>query len=438
MTGLLTTVDAGVQVETARLAAVHRYAILDTPPEGAFDRVCAIAARVIGVPIATVTIVDEDRIWFKAAVGLPAGTHIDRDLGLCASAILTDGPYVVRDADLDPRTLNHPLVRGGLKLRFYAAVPLVTADGHRLGTVNVIDTDPRKITDRELATLTDLAAIIMDELELRLAVRDQAAVEARARRHLEAERLRAQDIATTLGQSLVPSKLPTVVNLHSEAHFQPFSADNLGGDFYDLFPIDDDGRWGVFLGDVCGKGTRAAAVTSLIRYTLRAVSIIEPDPARVLSHLHNTLGLDPDLDDHSYCTAVYATLQPHGPGWLLHVAAGGHPQPILIRSDGTAESIVVSGPAIGLLPTVEPGSFTTSTVHLARADTVVFYTDGITDLRHHDQWLGTESLLDCLRGRRHTAGTAVAALKDVVQAIGPARDDIAILALSVPEPGGGR
>ncbi|MEV6521762.1 GAF domain-containing SpoIIE family protein phosphatase [Longispora sp. NPDC051575] len=358
--------------------------------------------------------------------------YIDRDLGLCASAILNDGPYVVRDADLDPRTLNHPLVRGGLKLRFYAAVPLVTADGHRLGTVNVIDTAPRQITDSDLATLTDLAAIVMDELELRLAVRDQAAVEARARRHLEAERLRAQNIATTLGQSLIPSQLPTVANLHSEAHFQPFSSDNLGGDFYDLFPIDDEGRWGVFLGDVCGKGPRAAAVTSLIRYTLRAVSIIEPDPVKVLSHLHHTLGLDPDIDDHSYCTAVYATLQPHGPGWLLHAAAGGHPPPILIRADGTAEPIAVAGPAIGLLPTVEHGSFTTSTVHLAPADTVVFYTDGVTDLRHDDQWLGTEGLVEYLRGRRHTAGTAVTTLKEVVQAIGPTRDDIAILALSVP------
>ena len=111
VTAETTTPDPDVDDEQQRLAAVRRYAILDTPPEGIFDRICALAARIFDVPIATVAIVDEDRIWFKAATGLPAG-QIPRDPGLCASAILTAAPYLVTDATADPSTRNHPLVRG--------------------------------------------------------------------------------------------------------------------------------------------------------------------------------------------------------------------------------------------------------------------------------------------------------------------------------------
>jgi phosphoserine phosphatase RsbU/P len=129
-------------VEAARLAAVRRYGILDTPPDSAFDRVARLAARLFATPIATVTIVDEQRIWFKARHGLDGVTEIAREPGLCASAILDDEPYLVTDARVDPRTLHHSLVHGELGLRFYAAAPIVTADDHRLGTVNVIDHAP--------------------------------------------------------------------------------------------------------------------------------------------------------------------------------------------------------------------------------------------------------------------------------------------------------
>ncbi|MFA9429559.1 ATP-binding protein [Egicoccus sp. AB-alg2] len=162
--------------EPARLAAVRRYDVLDSPPDGAFDRVTALAARLSDSPIATITIVDEDRIWFRSAHGIDA-TEIPREPGLCASAILDGKPYVVPDALVDPRTLDNGLVRGELGLRFYAAVPLRTADGHSLGTLNVIDVEPRDLRPGELENLQDLAAIVMDELELRLAARRAIATE---------------------------------------------------------------------------------------------------------------------------------------------------------------------------------------------------------------------------------------------------------------------
>ncbi len=154
--------------ESLRLAAVARYEVLDTPPDGAFDRITDLAARIFDVPIATITIVDHDRIWFKSKYGIDAD-QVDRDAGLCASAVLGVDPWIVNDAAVDPRSLENPLVRGELGLRFYAGAPLKTADGYNLGTINIIDTKPRELTEHEVETLQRLADIVVDNLELRLA-----------------------------------------------------------------------------------------------------------------------------------------------------------------------------------------------------------------------------------------------------------------------------
>lgn len=156
--------------EADRLAAVRRYDVLDSPPDGAFDRITALAARRFGVPISIISIVDEDRIWFKSHYGLPV-EQIDREPGLCASAILGDTPYLIEDARNDPRSLANPLVAGDFGLRFYAAVPLRTSDGHNLGTLCVIDREPRPIDNEQIEDLKDLATIVMDQLELGLSAR---------------------------------------------------------------------------------------------------------------------------------------------------------------------------------------------------------------------------------------------------------------------------
>lgn len=152
------------------MAAVRRYDILDTPPDGAFDRITALAARRFGVPISIISIVDEDRIWFKSRYGVPV-EQIGRDPGLCASAILTNDPHILTDARVDPRSLANPLVAGDFGLRFYAGVPLTTSDGHNLGTLCIIDKEPRPIDDAQIADLKDLASVVMDQMELQLAAR---------------------------------------------------------------------------------------------------------------------------------------------------------------------------------------------------------------------------------------------------------------------------
>src|SRR6195952_2417182 len=153
--------------ETQRIAAVKRYQILDTPPDGSFDRVTALAARRFGAPISIISIVDHDRIWFKSHHGLDV-KQIGRDPGLCASAILSDLPHVLSNAAIDPRSLANPLVAGDFGLRFYAGVPLRTSDGHNLGTLCIIDKEPRPIDQKQIEDLKDLASVVMDQLELRL------------------------------------------------------------------------------------------------------------------------------------------------------------------------------------------------------------------------------------------------------------------------------
>lgn len=160
--------------EPQRMAAVKRYDILDTPSDGSFDRITALAARRFNVPISIISIVDHDRIWFKSHHGVPV-EQIAREPGLCASAILSPGPHILTDAKVDPRSLANPLVAGDFGLRFYAGVPLRTSDGYNLGTLCIIDKEARPIDQKQIDDLKDLAAVVMDQMELRLSARQAVA-----------------------------------------------------------------------------------------------------------------------------------------------------------------------------------------------------------------------------------------------------------------------
>lgn len=412
------------ETEQRRLAAVRRYNILDTPPEGAFDRVCALAARSLTVPIATVTIVDEDRIWFKACQGLRGVTEIGRDPGLCSSAILGDTPYVVTDAATDPRALNNPLVRGELGLRFYAAAPLITDDGHRLGTLNVMDTVPRQVDGEELDTLTDLAAMVMDHLQLRLSALQTV-------QHVQRERHDVEDIAETLRQSLLPPQLPTIPGVEVSAYYRAASPSEVVGDFYDVFPLDAR-RWGWFVGDVCGKGPSAARLTALARHTLRAAAILGEDPAAVLSDLNTAMLLERGREDARFCTVVYGELAAgDGHGVRITLANGGHPPCYILRSGDALTRIHRTGPLVGVL---DDATYTSVTVDLRPGDAIVFYTDGITEARPGGTTFGEDGLVALLdECRKMPAGELIAYLRESLDRFEPPpRDDTALLALSVP------
>jgi len=427
--------------EASRLAAVARYDILDTPPDGAFDRIAALAARWFDTPIATVSIVDEDRVWFKASRGLQGVTQVDRRPGLCASAIQQGDPYVVSDALTDPRTATDPLVHGELGVRFYAGAPIVTSDGYRLGTVNVLDTKPRSPSHDDLTMLRDLAAVVMDQLELRLSALQTLRGERALRERAERDKATIDAFAVTLQRTLLPPALPDVPGLELACHYHAASPRHVGGDFYDVFALGAR-RWAFFLGDVCGHGTAAAALTSLTRYTLRAAALHDPDPVSVLSEL-NTALLTAPRPDRRFATVVFGLLEPAaapGAGFEVTLGTGGHVTACWLHrakrpGQGSVEEI---GPDGGMLVGALPEArFTSRRLHLAPGETLLFYTDGLIDPRGGGASFGEDGLSAFLSSRVGLdAPRLVADLVTLVRRLDPPLpDDVALLAMSAPQTG---
>ena len=183
--------------DVARVAALRALGVLDTPPEPDYDDLTRLAAQICQVPIALISLVDADRQWFKARVGLDA-TETPRELSFCAHAIVEpqNDVFVVPDASADPRFAANALVTGAPHIRFYAGTPLVTHDGWALGTLCVIDREPRQLTPDQLHALTTLRRHIIDALELRRIIARQNAVIAdldETRRHLDVARRTAEE-----------------------------------------------------------------------------------------------------------------------------------------------------------------------------------------------------------------------------------------------------
>ena len=153
--------------EQERLKALRQYEVLDTPREGAFDHIAQMAVRMFNVPIALVSFTDQDRVWFKANIGMEDVTEADRGVSLCSLAILSDEPTVFLDATNERCLLANPLVVGDFGLRFCAGAPLRTAEGFNIGTLCVVDKKPRYFSPDDQRTLENLAKIVMDEIELR-------------------------------------------------------------------------------------------------------------------------------------------------------------------------------------------------------------------------------------------------------------------------------
>lgn len=159
--------DSMTQSESLRLQALQNYRVLDTGREEPFDRVVRVARSILRAPIALVSLVDRDRQWFKARSGITF-CEAPRDLSLCAHAIESDEPFIVTDTHADPRFRTMPMVVGPPYVRSYIGVPLRTPAGHRIGTLCVMDTEVRLPEMEQIGILKDLAALVMDELELRL------------------------------------------------------------------------------------------------------------------------------------------------------------------------------------------------------------------------------------------------------------------------------
>lgn len=161
-----TVEDIGTSLETSRIDVLRQYEILDTPPDFSLDGLTRLAARIFDVPVALVSFVDTNRVWFKSHFGLEE-QEILLEPGLCASAILSDELYLVEDAIKNPGSQDNTLVTGKEKIRFYAGMPLRTKEGFNLGAFCIMDKKPRKFSQAEKEILGNLSELVLNHLELR-------------------------------------------------------------------------------------------------------------------------------------------------------------------------------------------------------------------------------------------------------------------------------
>jgi serine phosphatase RsbU (regulator of sigma subunit) len=244
-----------------------------------------------------------------------------------------------------------------------------------------------------------------------------------------AEVLQTQrEIADTLQRGLLPSALPVLEGIELAARFCP--AGNgvvVGGDFYDAFAVDAGGSSGVVIGDVCGKGPAAAALTALVRHTLRAALLVQSTPAGVLGLVNAAIR---QQTPGELCTVLFGLLDRRAQGCVVRFATGGHPLPIVIPTHGPVRDVGVPGMLLGAS---DQPTFSDFEVSLDHGDLLVLYTDGVIEVRGGGHALfGPDHLMDVLERCRGTDAQQVAdriADAALSAAGGPARDDIAVLVI---------
>lgn len=251
-------------------------------------------------------------------------------------------------------------------------------------------------------------------------------VAARAALALENGRLFASRhrVARSLQAALLPPALPEVGWLDLAARYRVAEADvAIGGDFYDVMEVGPD-AWGVVVGDVCGRGPDAAALTGLVRHSVRTAVIREREPSGVLAQT-NAAVLD-QIDDARFCTVAYLRVERSAAGVRVQASSAGHPRPVVLRADGTAAFVDCAGLLLGVVaqPALVDVEF-----ELGPGDAVVLYTDGVTEARRGKDLFGEDRLLATLAGLAHLEAEAIAAGLDDAVAVyqDGADDDIAVL-----------
>ncbi|MGH8794017.1 MAG: PP2C family protein-serine/threonine phosphatase, partial [Stackebrandtia sp.] len=236
-----------------------------------------------------------------------------------------------------------------------------------------------------------------------------------------------QQIAQAFQRALLPSALPTAKGISFAAEYVPASTGtDVGGDFYDVLALGRD-RWWMSVGDVCGKGAQAAAVTGLVRDVLRVMVRDERPLPRALELLNHTLLEAPD--EGRYATLATAIAERSGSEMAVTLYLSGHERPLLLHSDGKCEYVGTLGTAVGLLPKV---NVHTAEVTLRPGDNLVFYTDGVTERRNGEDLFGHINICNSLRPLAgYPAGVVAAKLRNAVLNFSDEapRDDMAILVL---------
>lgn len=327
-----------------------------------------------------------------------------------ASALRTGHPSLQTSMSPDfQRTIaegpeHYELMR---RLRYRSAVVVPLAARRRvLGTLSLLRTgnsEPYEESDVVLAgELARRAALAIDNSRMFAATRD---------------------FARTLQESLLPRALPEIPGTRLTGCYRAAAqGQEVGGDFYDMFAI-DEGHWGIAIGDVCGKGPDAAALTAFARYTIRALAV--SDPTLVLGQLNEIALRDPPMLPEQLLTVLFAVASVRPEGLAVEVTAAGHPPPLVRRADGSVTPLPVGGPLVGLID--NPG-YRHEPVLLGPGDAMLLYTDGLTDARAPEEVLQERDLVEFLSRGVGLEGERLVDFLEFSATRGEEpRDDIALL-----------
>jgi len=391
--------NGAVHSTPARLEAV-------APRDGSFDRITELAARLFEAPVAVVAIVDEDRIRFASRFGLDRVADVAKEPGLAEAA-------------------------SGLGFHFCACAPLVTRAGFELGSLCVMDREPRTPSAKQLASLAMMAGVVTDEIELRVKTaglfaderemsRAAASVLAGVATEGEARYEQEHNIAQAFQHALLPQFLPESENVHLDAIYAAADdRDLVGGDWYDAFTV-DDGKIVISIGDVGGHGLDAAVWMGKVSQSLRALSLIETEPHALLTCLDRLLDR---YEANILITAFVALLDPET--GEMRYSSAGHSPPFVRRADGTVTELRAGGVPLGMPIRLER---TSDRILLAPGSMVLLYTDGLTE--------ATRNIIEGERSVREALSR-----EDVARSQNPARalrdavlsrasfDDVAILTI---------
>jgi serine phosphatase RsbU (regulator of sigma subunit) len=341
------------------------------------------------------------------------------------------GRGVVRSDDItkDPRygrnPPHHGMPEGHLRVRSYLAVPVRARDGEVLGglffghgATGVFGEEAEELA----VGVSALTALAIENARLHDDAQQQ--LEAAQRAYLERDQ-----VARVLQESLLPGVLPAIEGLDVAARYAPGEA-VVGGDFYDLFPL-GGGRWCAAIGDVEGKDARAAAHTSLVRHSVRLAAQHADGPAEMIRVVNGAALREQRGDHRRFSSLLIALLSPDEGRLDVRLAGAGHPPALVLRADGTVEEIACPGALLGV---VEDPELRECSVRLKGGDTLVLYTDGLTEARHDGALLGDARVRELLAEQ---AGAGAEAIAEALESEslrfshGRRADDLALLILRV-------
>lgn len=374
---------------------------------------------------------DGESYMLYALSGVPRAAFesfpMPRNTAIFEPTFRGQGTVISDDITADPRygqsAPYHGMPPGHLPVRSYLAVPVSTVDGEVVGGLFFGHADRGVFGPDAAGVVEGIAA------HAAIAIQNARLYET-ARRDGEAARAAFEDrdrVARVLQESLLPPNLPRIPGASVGARFRPGSSD-VGGDFYDVFPV--RGRdWGIVIGDVCGKGADAAALTALARHSIRTAAMLQRQPSRVLAIMNEAL-LRSDTDGR-FVTAAFVRLTPSAHGAKLVLAGGGHPPMAVLRSWGDVMMVEGKGSLLGVFD--DPG-VEDQVVDLKAGDSLILYTDGVTEARRGDDLFGEQRLAETLRSCRGLSAEQIVErierAVDEFQSDGTT-DDLAVVAVTI-------